>query len=318
MGATVLPFVLDVTDASGMARTLDEIKARFGRLSGVVHAAGLPGGRLLMQPEAPDIGQVLAPKLAGTVNLLNLVAPQEPDFIMLCSSFASVGGGPGQGEYAAANAFLDAAAAYGRTVGMKTTSISWPAWRDVGMAHAMKLPDELKHLRDASLQSGIDPAEGAELFLRIVVTGVPHVVVAPKSAPARSQPRPQPAARQRAVDKAAAVVVKSPPREPVREDTDDIRSLLADKLSAIWTEVLGVRSVMPDDNFFEIGGQSLMALRIVVRLDELFGVEVSLDQVLQTPRFGDFCELVHRCVAEEIDAMPEEAVRQQLVVGGAA
>jgi acyl transferase domain-containing protein len=306
LGATVLPLAADTANLNAMAQVFAEVQMRFGRISGIIHAAGVPGGRMLMLPEVGDAGNVFAPKLQGAVNLMSLVAPHQPDFIMLCSSFASVGGGMGQGEYAAANAFLDAIAAYGQFLGLRTTAISWPAWREVGMAHAIEMPPELDHLREASLRSGISPDEGAELFARIIASGAPHVVVAP-------YPDRQPPA---AATRPSAVVelttaVSTPVMPQIAADADD-RTLLLARLGAIWSDVLGSASIAAEDNFFEIGGQSLMALSIVIRVGEEFGIELKLSDVLENPQLVQFADLVHQRLCDAIAAMPDEVVCEAL------
>ena len=302
MGATVMPAAADVADPQQIARVVSEAQTRFGRIDGVIHAAGVPGGRMLMVPEPDGAGSTLAPKLQGTIALLESVAPHRPDFVVMCSSFAAVAGGMGQGEYSAGNAFIDAAAWYARGLGLRAIAIDWPAWRDVGMAHAMSLPAELEHLRQASLNSGITPDEGAELFARIVAADLPQVVVAPFAAgtpePARAAPQPAPAAP------APAALAPAPD-----VSTDDV---LAERIGGIWSNVLGMPEVQRSDNFFELGGQSLMALQIMLRVGEQFAVELNLTDIFEHPTLAQFSALVHQRMVESIAAIPAERVQEML------
>jgi acyl transferase domain-containing protein/acyl carrier protein len=312
MGAAVLPLAADVADPQQMAGVVNEVQSRFGRIAGVVHAAGVPGGRMLMLPEDDAAGSVLAPKLHGTIALLDSVAPHQPDFVLMCSSFAAVAGGLGQGEYSAGNAFVDAAAWYARALGLRATAVDWPAWRDVGMAHAVSLPPELDHLRQASLDSGITPEEGADLFARIIAADLPQVVVAPfadaATAPARMPQSATPASVQTRPEEARRAAYPATASVPA-PSTEDV---LAERIGGMWSNVLGVPEVRPSDNFFELGGQSLMALQIVLRVGEQFAVELNLTEVFERPTLAEFSALVHQRMVESIEALPKERVQELL------
>lgn len=134
-GAEVLVLRADVAREDQMRRAVEEIRGRFGAIHGVIHAAGLPGSGIaqLKTPEAAD--EVLAPKVQGTLVLDRLLADDELDFFVLCSSTTSILGGIGQLDYAAANAFLDAWASWKSARGSTfAVSIDWDMWREVGMA----------------------------------------------------------------------------------------------------------------------------------------------------------------------------------------
>jgi acyl transferase domain-containing protein len=328
-GAEVLPLAADMSDPQAVHAVVAQVQAQFGRLYGVVHCAGVPGGRMLMVPEGPAAGQVMAPKVRGTVALLEALAPQAPEFVVLCSSFAAVSGGLGQGEYCAANAFLDAIAWSARAMGLRITAVDWPAWRDAGMALATSLPPELEHLRRASLETGISSAEGAELFMRILAADLPQVVIAPSpprpagtpSASTTAQHPPASAAQAHqqhvGVQLAPAAphgvpALGAPPRLSSDEDGANIERLLVERIGAIWSAVLGVPVPHGEDNFFELGGQSLMALQIVSRCGEQFGISIALTDVFDQPTLGGFAAFLHQRMIERVAAMPDDEVRQRL------
>ncbi len=140
LGAQVLPIDADVTSAKSLGAGLDKVRATFGPITGVIHTAGVMDDEPIGSKTEIAMRRVLAPKVQGTLNLDDLVT--EPlDFFVLFSSVASVLGLPGQVDYTAANAFLDAfAQARSREKPeQRTTVVNWNAWRDVGMANtAMK------------------------------------------------------------------------------------------------------------------------------------------------------------------------------------
>jgi hypothetical protein len=121
------------------------MRAVFGRirkmpaLREVVHAAGIIDDG----PSSSRTGRfskVMAPKVAGTWNLHHLCAEHSPEFLVLFSSIAGLIGWPGQGSYAAGNAFLDVFAKYRRALGLPALSIDWGTWGESGMAASLPLP----------------------------------------------------------------------------------------------------------------------------------------------------------------------------------
>jgi natural product biosynthesis luciferase-like monooxygenase protein len=137
LGAQVMTLTADVTDPAAIRGAVEQAKARFGALHGVIHAAGVPGGGIIALKTTAAAEAVLAPKVQGTLALAAALEGIPLDFLVLCSSLSAVLGEPGQIDYAAANAFLDTFAHHhtART-GIPTVAIGWDAWREVGMAWA--------------------------------------------------------------------------------------------------------------------------------------------------------------------------------------
>jgi polyketide synthase PksJ len=134
-GAQVRTAALDVADAGALRSLVDSVCARWGRIDGVIQAAGVPGGSLMARTRLDEIERVLRAKVGGTEALAAVLEGREPSFVILCSSLTASLGGPGQVAYAAANAWLDAFAAAQsvRRPGV-WTSVEWDSWAEVGMA----------------------------------------------------------------------------------------------------------------------------------------------------------------------------------------
>ena len=109
----------------------------FGRIDGVFHMAGVLQDGIIQLKDRGTAGRVLDPKVAGTL-VLDEALTDPLDFMVLFSSVSALNGLPGQVDYAAANAFLDAFAHRSSTTGRTwTLSVNWSAWQEVGMAAAM-------------------------------------------------------------------------------------------------------------------------------------------------------------------------------------
>ena len=136
-GAQIVIARGDVAEEQDAARVLDEIKTTQPPLRGIIHAAGVLKDGMLLQQRWENFATVMAPKIAGAWHLHKLTKDTPLDFFVLFSSVVSVLGFKGQGNYAAANAFLDSFAQWRSALGMKTLSLNWGPWAEVGMAAAL-------------------------------------------------------------------------------------------------------------------------------------------------------------------------------------
>ncbi|GLV53584.1 polyketide synthase [Dictyobacter sp. S3.2.2.5] len=126
----------DITDPQQIIRALEQIKSSMPSLRGILHAAAILQDGILLQTSLERLRAVMAPKVLGAWNLHRLTADLPLDFFVCFSSTASLIGLPGQGNYSAANAFLDALAHYRCARGLPALSINWGAWSEVGLAAA--------------------------------------------------------------------------------------------------------------------------------------------------------------------------------------
>ena len=134
-------------------------------VSAVFHAAGVLDDGVLVEQTAKRFAAVMAPKIDGAWNLCKLLADRPTVNLILFSSITSLLGLPGQGSYAAGNAFLDAIAAYRRAMGGRATSINWGPWRDIGLAAAQSTRGEQLASRGLA---GLSPARALDALERII------------------------------------------------------------------------------------------------------------------------------------------------------
>jgi polyketide synthase PksJ len=135
LGAEVLIFSADVTNREAMQEVISLSGRQWGKINGVIHAAGAPDGTIIQRRTKEMSQRILAPKVTGTLVLDAILKDTELDFFILCSSTVSVTALGGQVAYCAANIFLDHFARYRSTKENSfTVSINWDAWQQVGMA----------------------------------------------------------------------------------------------------------------------------------------------------------------------------------------
>ncbi|TQS00533.1 hybrid non-ribosomal peptide synthetase/type I polyketide synthase [Paenibacillus ottowii] len=139
LGAFVEYKQVDVSRKEEVSQLILKIRAEHGGIDGILHSAGVIQDRFMIHKTQEEFKEVIAPKVAGLVNLDQATKELDLDFFIFFSSIAGIMGNPGQADYAAANAFMDAYAIYRNSLVSskerkgQTLSINWPLWKDGGM-----------------------------------------------------------------------------------------------------------------------------------------------------------------------------------------
>ena len=180
-GCRVAVLQADVSVRGEVQTVLQEVASNLPPLRGVLHAAGVLQDGMLDGQSAESFRKVLGPKVRGGWALHECTQDLPLDFFVLFSSAASVVGSPGQANYAAANAFLDALAHLREQEALPALSVNWGAWSEVGMAASQS--NRGQRLRSRGALS-IAPARGLKtleaLMLRL---DTPQVAVTPMDWP---------------------------------------------------------------------------------------------------------------------------------------
>jgi len=130
----------DIADRASVRSLFEQVACAIGSITGIVHCAGVVNeSKSIVEKTTTDLQCVLAPKVAGVMNLDRESRELDLEYFICFSSAASAFGHPGQAEYAAANGFMDAFVAYrtqlvnrGERRG-KSLSMNWPLWAEGGM-----------------------------------------------------------------------------------------------------------------------------------------------------------------------------------------
>ncbi|MBU9646471.1 SDR family NAD(P)-dependent oxidoreductase, partial [Burkholderia gladioli] len=264
-GGSVRYVSLDVTDAPAVHGALADIVAREGALHGVLHAAGLIDDAYALRKTAASLDAVLAPKVAGTVNLDAASAQLDLDCFVLFSSIAGVWGNVGQGDYAAANAFEDGFARYRASLveaGLRrgaSVSVAWPWWAEGGM----RLGEEAERaLREAGWP-GLGTEPGMRLLSQAVTSGRPCAVVLGG----------EPAGLGLDLDLAAtAPVAALAAREPGHEVDAQWRERVVQRLKVLFASVtqLPVSRIDSEEALESYGIDSVLITRLNRELEKTF------------------------------------------------
>jgi acyl carrier protein len=256
-------------------------------VKGIIHAAGVIDDATLQNQDRRRFAGVLVPKVHGSWNLHRLTEKMDLDFFVMCSSAAAVFGTPGQGNYAAANAFMDGLAGHRRFLGLPALSINWGPWSDVGMAANVSEKD--KNRWDALGVGRIAPEDGPEALELALGADDTQVAVLPidwktylRQAPSGQEPCFLSAIvheLQDSNDNRTIARDNNDFMQRVREvHEEDRRQLVLEHVKEQLIHVFGLKARTDiDDNqeFGDLGMDSLMAVEISNRLKRSFGCSLS-------------------------------------------
>ena len=177
LGAQVRVIRADVGQRRDVEQLLDEIDRHLPPLRGVFHAAGVLDDGVIREQSRERFDTVMAPKVMGAIHLDALTRGLPIDHFVLFSSAASLVGSPGQANYAAANAFLDAVAHQRTSEGLPALAINWGGWAQVGMAAATDR--QQGNRREGTGVERIDVDRGLQIFGKLLTLGEPQMGVLP-------------------------------------------------------------------------------------------------------------------------------------------
>lgn len=307
LGAEVLIEVADVADEDRMRQVVEHTLARFGTIHGVLHAAGVPGIGLMQLKTPDEFADVMAPKVQGTLILDRVLRDIPLDFLVLFSSINSTtGGGPGQVDYCAANAFLDVYAQRHFTEHGMTIAVDWGEWQWNGWEIGLEGYDPV--VRTFFIENrkriGISFEEGAEVLERILACALPHMVVSTQNFAAvieSSKNFTTAAVLERAREARQGQPMYERPTlgvEYVAPATE-----LEQAIAQIWSELLGIEQIGVNDDFFELGGHSLLGTQLVSRLRRKFQIDLSLAVIFEASTIADLAVTIELILIEEIEQM---------------
>ncbi len=298
IGARVLVFDADAGDPVRMREVVDGTMDVFGRLDGVIHSAGVADGAVIQRRTREESEKVLASKIRGAVVLDDLLKDIPLDFLVYCSSIASVLPQFGQVAYCTANRFLDALAERRfRRDGTYTVSISWDRWRNVGIAAILE--ERHRELAGGELSGGISLEEGVETFRRIAASSLPRVVVSPEDLESRieNQRKADLSSFMDALSELPDVSSTRPSQTKIeRPDLDTEYVMPRDEteraIVRIWETLLGFKRVGVTDDFIELGGDSLKAITMIARVHKELNTDVPLTEFFEGPTIRRLAEYV--------------------------
>ncbi len=321
-GVTIVLSPARVTGSPGASAALEQARARLGRIDAVFHTAGSIGGGMIQLKDREAARAVIAPRLEGARALAE--AMHDGETLVLFSSAVSATGVFGQSDFCAASAFLGAfAQSRRRGAGPRVLAIDWGTahWDRWEAAAAPGQEALAEQLREIQRTVGITVEEGVEALWRALALGEPQVVVSPQDLETLVAQSTSASVREflEGAGRTAAAAADREGRAIVPLETDTER-----RVAAAWTDLLGVASIGRDDSFFDLGGNSLLAIQLAAHLRKGFDVDLSIATLFESADLASLAAAVDAALAgrrraeevarllEEIEGMTEDQVREEL------
>ncbi|MGV0581433.1 type I polyketide synthase [Mycolicibacterium elephantis] len=256
--------------APGAADRLRDALCDLPPVRGVIHAAGVEAGALLVNTTQQDFAAAMHPKVDGTLTLHEVFPPGQLDWMVLFSSCGYLAGFPGQGAYACANSFLDVMARHRRRLGDRTVSVAWTAWRGMGMGSTSGF---IAAQLDALGMGTIGPDEAVRALDLAMRADQANIVVLPVLPAAASVPMfadvaPAEVAEPAADEPSAATFVGADGAPDPQRIAEHVIAAVASQLGLPEGDVdAGVPLV-------EIGVDSIMTVGLLRRLEKQTGLSL--------------------------------------------
>lgn len=270
-GAEVLVVSADVANKEQMQKAIASATKRFGTIHGAIHAAGVRSVNTVQAISRAECERQFQAKVQGLFVLEEVLQGIDLDFCLLMSSLASILGLLGKAAYPAANIFMDAFAhKHNQSNLSRWISVNWDNWLTEETTELAKKPK--------TLQWYMTPQEGVEAFQRILsMSTLTQVVVSTGDLQARLNQWTQqkPLGNPQKLDSPALHSRPNlyntyvAPRNPVEQT-----------FAEIWEQLLGIEQVGIHDNFFDLGGDSVLGIQLIARANQA-GFQLSTKQVFE-------------------------------------
>ncbi len=303
-GTQILVLKADVSDKSALTSAFEQAIQTFGKINGIIHAAGIVGTqafKAIPEISEEDWTAQFKAKVYGALNIAEILQTVEADFVLLQSSMSSILGGLGFGAYAPANAVLDALAnQQNRLNRAQWICVNWDGWNFDETAPQGGLGSEIAQL-------AIQPDEGIEAFERIFsYRDLPQVIVSTGNLQAR-------------IAKWLKTDISEAEKELEAEHGGDLHERpdlptayvependLQKQIAAIWQKLLGISKIGIYDDFFDLGGNSLMGTQLISELRSAFQVELPLRALFEDPTISGVARIIESEKAKTSEISADE------------
>lgn len=280
LGAQIHYHQVDIADAPKLKSEIALFEEAAGRIRGVLHTAGVPDyGGVIHRRNDEETKKVFKAKIFGTQSLSAALEKNHLDFFLLCSSADALYAPFGQVGYVAANLFMNAFAANNHRTGKNIVSVGWNTWKDAGMAARMEMDT-------IGTPLGITADEGFEILSLALVAGVSNILISAA------------ALHGRCTDFSGANT-PTVGSELILENTNDVVAKkmsipVKDWLIEYWKDFFGKSTITENDDFFELGGDSLKVMTMILHIKEVFRVDLPMTFFFDYPCIKDLSLLIEQ------------------------
>ncbi len=301
LGAEVLAIAADVANEEQMQKAIAIVTKRFGTINGVIYAAGnSEAAHCAIEETSPNKAQLqFDSKVFGIFVLEKVLQQQDLDFCQFTSSLASILGGLGFISYSAANIFMDAYVhKHNQTNSCSWNSINWDDWE----------------IRNTDAEADFSPYSitslaGVEVFERLLrLNKVSQALVSTRDLQARIQQwiKLEFLRNKDYSNQGNSLSVYS--RNNLKTDYVPARNQIEEIVAKTWEKALGIEKIGINDNFFDLGGSSLISIQIISQLQKELNIHIPVVSIYEKPTISSLAELLS---SNEQDSNRKENSRTQ-------
>jgi NAD(P)-dependent dehydrogenase (short-subunit alcohol dehydrogenase family)/acyl carrier protein len=309
-GATVQCVSVDVANREQLRLVLAGVREKYGQIDGIVHGAGVSSDESILVRKPADAQNVFEPKLYGTWNLDMLTREDNPDFLVLFSSIATLFSAPNQADYIAANTYLDSYAAHRNKQGLRTLTINWSTWKETGMSvrHNINTDTLFKaiHTRDAI--TGLDRALNKSISRALI--GEIHydgqlIFLLERNLFRLSPKITAELAKRKSLSKGNAD--SSSAKTATLSTTGDASYLEIERnIYETCKKALGFDDISIYDNFFELGADSILLTRMHALLDKEYPGVVVVTDIFEHTTIHRLAQYIYGKTSTPAETVPEQ------------
>ncbi|WP_160670952.1 type I polyketide synthase [Clostridium sp. C8-1-8] len=313
LGSKVFIYSGDVCNDTDMNKVFSDVRSKFGRINGLIHGAGVAGNGFVLTKEREKFSQVVLPKMLGTWILNKITENDRLDFFINFSSINTLYGIPGQSDYTAANCYLDSFTEYRNRENKRTITFNWAAWKEVGMAADFNVDESRNLFKSLSTEKAI------KAFREIIQKSITKVVVGELNYDAvRLFDNQHQITLARGIKEIIErkinayenskkiesnlqldVIIKGKPENSLTE--------IDRKIAKVWGQVLGINEVHVDDNFNELGGDSILATQLLRYMEKEFPGYIDIADIFTYSTIGKMSEYLSGKINEKVEVKQEDS-----------
>lgn len=303
LGSSVHYFSADVSKQEELEPVLHRLRKEFGGINGVIHCAGIGAGlegRAIAEDTEEIFRKVLSPKVQGTWLLDQLTRCDQLDFFVVFSSPITLIGGVGSASYTAANSFLDSFVTYRNKTGNRTLGMSWAPW-DKTVSKS-----KLEFDKNRQLFEVLHTTQALDAFWEMLNRDLEFAFIGEINYESKIYRMDEFLTFKLSEDiikkiEGVSGFIENNGIESIRlseielQGKDDNSYTKWEKqIATIFGQVLGYKKINIFDNFYELGGDSIIALKIINAIKKISGIHVVISDIFRYP-------VIHR-LAQFIDS----------------
>ncbi|MGD9161547.1 MAG: SDR family NAD(P)-dependent oxidoreductase, partial [Desulfobacteraceae bacterium] len=282
LGSEVMVANADIANIHEMEKLFLQVEERFGHIDGVFHAAGIVNNeafKTIYDIRKEDFENHYEPKIKGTLILEEILKNRKYDFCFLFSSLSSILGGIGYSAYSASNLFMDSfVRKYNRTSKQLWIGVNFDGW----LFNIEEIKEQTKPTSKIE-ELTMTAKEGIKVIDNILLSNYfDQLIVSTGDLQHRysqwvkldhKQKLKKPNNKEIYLQKHSRPELSVPYIEPISE----MEKIVAN----VWQNLLGIQKVGSEDDFFDLGGDSLLAVQIINIFKESHGINIPINCVFE-------------------------------------